>query len=74
MPRRRDRRDVRGVRAGFREAGRSGMATAKCPVCNWEIKDKGTEVKVGNKKVAVCCDDCAKKVQTNPDKYAKARS
>jgi hypothetical protein len=50
------------------------MATAKCPVCNWEIKDKGTEVKVGNKKVAVCCDDCAKKVQTNPDKYAKARS
>jgi hypothetical protein len=73
MPTRSDRRDVRGIRDGFRKSGRTAMASPKCPVCDWEIKDKGHEVKVGKKKVLVCCDDCAKKVQSNPDKYAKAR-
>jgi hypothetical protein len=49
------------------------MAISKCPVCDWEIKDQGQEVKVGTKKVVVCCDDCAKQVQSNPDKFAKAK-
>jgi len=49
------------------------MAVTKCPVCDWEIKDKGQEVKVGAKKVVVCCEDCTKQVQGNPDKYAAAK-
>ena len=47
------------------------MTVEKCPVCDWEIKDGGIKVKVGGKEVAVCCDDCAKKVQEEPAKYAK---
>jgi hypothetical protein len=41
-------------------------------VCNWDIKDKGQEVKVGDKKVLVCCDDCAKEVAKDPKRYATA--
>jgi ribosome-binding protein aMBF1 (putative translation factor) len=48
------------------------MATKKCPVCDWEIKDGGIPVKVGGKELTVCCDDCAKKVKENPSQYAKA--
>jgi YHS domain-containing protein len=48
------------------------MATKKCPVCDWEIKDAGIAVKMGGKEVIVCCDDCAKKVQENPANYTKA--
>jgi len=48
------------------------MATKKCPVCDWEIKDAGIAVKVGEKQLTVCCDDCAKKAQANPDQYAKS--
>jgi ribosome-binding protein aMBF1 (putative translation factor) len=42
----------------------------KCPVCDWEIKDDGIKVKVSGKEITVCCDDCAKKAQENPAKYA----
>jgi ribosome-binding protein aMBF1 (putative translation factor) len=35
----------------------------KCPVCGWEIKDKGVEVKVGIKPVTVCCAECADKLR-----------
>jgi YHS domain-containing protein len=48
------------------------MATKKCPVCDWEIKDAGIAVKAGGKEVTVCCDDCAKKMKDNPAKYAKS--
>jgi YHS domain-containing protein len=48
------------------------MATKKCPVCDWEIKDAGIAVKAGGKEVIVCCDDCAKKMQENPANYTKA--
>jgi hypothetical protein len=37
----------------------------KCPVCDWEIKDKGVKVKTGGKETTVCCKECA-------DKLAKA--
>ena len=37
------------------------MATKKCPVCDWEITDGGIKVKVGDKEITVCCDDCARK-------------
>jgi len=47
------------------------METAKkCPVCDWEIKDDAVKVRVGSKEIAVCCEDCAKKVEENPAKYA----
>ena len=39
------------------------MTTKKCPVCAWEIKDGGIQVKVGGKEVTVCCADCAKKAK-----------
>ena len=47
-------------------------AKAKCPVCDWEIKDAKT-VKAGGKTVTVCCDECAAKVRENPAKYLKSR-
>jgi YHS domain-containing protein len=47
-------------------------AKAKCPVCDWEIKD-AKHVKVGGKTLTVCCDECAAKVRENPSKYAKAK-
>jgi ribosome-binding protein aMBF1 (putative translation factor) len=47
------------------------MATNKCPVCDWEIKDAGIAVKAAGKEITVCCDDCAKKVKENPANYAK---
>jgi ribosome-binding protein aMBF1 (putative translation factor) len=46
------------------------MKSAKCPVCDWEIKDGGIKVKVGGKEITVCCDDCAKQAQAEPKKYA----
>ena len=36
------------------------MASQKCPVCDWEIKDGGVKVTVGGKEITICCDDCAK--------------
>lgn len=45
------------------------MATSKCPVCDWEIKDGGIKVKVGGKEIVVCCDDCAAKAKAEPKKY-----
>jgi hypothetical protein len=46
---------------------------SKCPVCDWEIKDKGVLVKVGGKTVVTCCDDCAAKVKADPAKYTTER-
>ncbi len=50
------------------------MATEskKCPVCDWEITDGGQEVKVADAAIAVCCDDCAKKLRANPAQYVTA--
>ena len=48
------------------------MKTAKCPVCDWEIKDGGIKVKVAGKEITVCCDDCAKTAKDAPEKYAAA--
>jgi ribosome-binding protein aMBF1 (putative translation factor) len=48
------------------------MKTKKCPVCDWEIKDGGIQVKVGGSEITVCCDDCAKKAKASPAKYAGA--
>jgi ribosome-binding protein aMBF1 (putative translation factor) len=66
---------VRGGRgdggAPFRFMG-DGMKTTKCPVCDWEIKDKGIKVKVGGKEITVCCDDCAKKAKEDPAKRSGA--
>ena len=48
------------------------MKTAKCPVCDWDIKDGGLKVKVAGKEIVVCCDDCAKKAMEDPARYAVA--
>jgi hypothetical protein len=48
------------------------MKTKKCPVCDWEIKDGGIQVKVGDKEITVCCEDCAKKAQESPPKETGA--
>ena len=46
------------------------MAQAKCPVCDWKIETP-VQVEVRGRSIAVCCDDCAKKVKAEPAKYAK---
>jgi predicted amidophosphoribosyltransferase len=42
-----------------------------CPVCDWEIKDQGRKVRVDDRDVVVCCDDCAEKLRA---KSAGARA
>ncbi len=49
------------------------MAAKKCPVCQWEIKEDGKQVKVDGKVVLVCCDECAAKVKAQPAKYINPR-
>jgi hypothetical protein len=39
------------------------MNEQKCPVCNDEIGENGIEVMVGDKKIIVCCEDCAQKAK-----------
>lgn len=48
------------------------MKTNTCPVCDWEIKDGGIKVKVGDREIAVCCEDCARKAKETPEKFAAA--
>ena len=56
----------------FRVLKGHSMKTMTCPVCDWEIKDGGIAVEVDGRSITVCCDDCAKKAQENPAKYAAA--
>lgn len=49
------------------------VATKKCPVCDWEIKEGGKSVKVEGKTVVVCCDECAAKVKADPGKFARVK-
>ena len=46
------------------------MKSKKCPVCDWDIQGGGIKIKVGGKEITVCCDDCAKKAEESPAKYA----
>ncbi len=39
---------------------------AKCPVCDWEIKDKSVTVKQNGRSVVVCCRECADKLRKSP--------
>ena len=59
-------RDVRGDGSFWFDSREKLMATKKCPVCDWEIKDAGITVKAAGKELTVCCDDCAKKAKENP--------
>ena len=45
------------------------MKTKKCPVCDWELKGDAKKVKVKDRTVTVCCDECAEKVKANPGKF-----
>lgn len=49
------------------------MSKSKCPVCDWDIEKKGVSVKVGDRVVVVCCDDCAAKVREKPEKFGKGK-
>jgi hypothetical protein len=44
----------------FKQGVIDTMAAQKCPECDWEIKDGGVLVTVGDKQILFCCDDCAK--------------
>lgn len=50
------------------------MTTHKCPVCDWDLQDSGIKIRIGDKEIAVCCDDCAVKAKENPQQYAAAAS
>ncbi len=41
---------------------------SKCPVCDYEIESP-VNVKTPDGEVVVCCDECAEKVNDNPEKY-----
>ena len=50
------------------------MNARKCPVCDWEIKDAGKEVKLSSGTVVVvCCDDCAEKLKAEPEKFVQRK-
>jgi hypothetical protein len=65
-------RNVRGERSSNLVLEGHLMQMNKCPVCDWEIKDGGIAVKLGQQEITVCCDDCAKKIKENPAQYAEA--
>ena len=48
------------------------MDAQKCPECDWEIKDGGIKLKVGDKEITVCCDECAEKAKKEPARYVAA--
>ena len=75
MPTRSDERGRRGVRDRCNPVpeGRARVPTPKCPVCDWEIKDQGQEVKVQDRTVLVCCEECAREVRKDPAKYVKSK-
>jgi hypothetical protein len=43
---------------------------AKCPACDWEIKDDGIPVTKDGKTVVACCHECADAIRkgTAPSK------
>jgi len=46
----------------------------KCPVCNYEIKGSGVEVRTNEgKTMKVCSPQCAEKAKTNPRQFAKSK-
>jgi hypothetical protein len=54
--------------------GTKRMKTKKCPVCDWEIKDSGKEVKLSSGAVlVVCCDDCAVQAKAAPEKFTSRK-
>lgn len=46
------------------------MHEHKCPVCGWDMKaGEGEKVTVQERTVHVCCEDCARKLREEPNKY-----
>jgi hypothetical protein len=68
-----DSRQVAAFCVTLKKGDHSMASATKCPVCRWEIKDDGKQVKVNGRIVLVCCDDCAKKVKADPAKYIVAK-
>lgn len=56
----------------FQDTEVTKMASAKCPVCDWEIKDGGVKVTVAGKEITVCCDECATQAIADHEKAAAA--
>ena len=46
----------------------------KCPVCGMEITDGGVTANAGGRKVAACCDDCARKIEEDPAEYVGTKT
>ena len=45
---------------------------SKCPVCDYEIEIP-VNVKTPAGEVVVCCDECAERVNANPQEYATGK-
>jgi len=43
----------------------------KCPVCDYQLDGSAKSIRVEGRTVTVCCDECAKKVRTEPAKYLR---
>jgi ribosome-binding protein aMBF1 (putative translation factor) len=42
---------------------------ATCPVCDYKLEGKPIKVKIGDRVVVVCCQECADAVRKQPEKY-----
>ena len=44
-------------------------SNTQCPTCPMKVSDKSPAVAVRGRSYRVCCMDCGKDLQKNPDKY-----
>jgi hypothetical protein len=44
-------------------------SNTQCPTCPMKVSDKSPTVAVRGRLYRVCCMDCGKDLQKNPDKY-----
>lgn len=42
----------------------------RCPVCDWELTNATVKVRIDGRDVAVCCEECAAKLQAQPARKA----
>lgn len=52
-----------------------GKATSKekCPVCDYDLDASAIRVKVQDREIRVCCEDCRKALQASPEKYTRGK-
>ena len=52
-----------------KEIAMTNAKTSKCPMCDWELDEKAVSVTVKRAQIKVCCDDCAEKLRSAPEKH-----